>query len=44
MNCDHKGLSAFKVYWVRGIMYIVCRKCGADLRDRVDEEALSHMN
>jgi hypothetical protein len=35
-DCDHKGLSAFKVYWMRGTFYIVCRRCGADLRDRID--------
>lgn len=43
-NCDHKGLNAYKVYWMRGIMYIICRRCGFDLRERVDESALSKLN
>jgi hypothetical protein len=43
-NCDHKGLSAYKFYWMRGTFYIMCRRCGADLRNRVDESALSKMN
>lgn len=44
-KCEHKveGFFATKFLWIRGTFLMVCRICGAELRDRSDP-ATSHMN